>query len=388
MFEHVCYYGNRYYTTPSGGVDDDFLLVRLCFFQDVWSLNFGMSNQFGVIPEDSQLQLKYDPDEKTMIEFHRYKYRFEQVMHAIDQGNFGSSKSQVKLLLPMYVQQASDKEGHVNTGFYHFERVNMAKILKNGNVKCIEFIDIEPSYKKLSSYTSDEALIDSTGNDVDVEDDGNGASTSSNEGDEPEDEVDEPEDNNQHFDIELLHDVKVRQRKQNDHQIVISSEFFLPSNHSLFKEKIASLFSIPKEIPAKGNKHLLYMNYELFTNSLFALIVFGMTFNEYPPRKFKLHFNMLLKHQKSFVSNMSVVLKKLESDGDDIVIPEHWNTQENIEKTQTQDEHFESIALMLAGKNHNFGDSLKHVIEYHKKGKLSKEQTELLLSLNMIELKP
>ena len=119
-----------------------------------------------------------------------------------------------------------------------------------------------------------------------------------------------------------------------------------------------------------------------------VLIVFGMTFNEYPPIIFTLYFIILLKHQKSFVSNMSVVLKKLESDGDDIVIPEHWNTQENIEKTQTQDEHFESIAWMLAGKNHNFGDSLKHVIEYHKKGKLSKEQTELLLSLNMIELKP
>jgi hypothetical protein len=155
--------------------------------------------------------------------------------------------------------------------------------------------------------------------------------------------------------IELLHKVSVRSRKQ----ARIPSDFFLERNHSVLKAKMIVLFSISKE-----------KKQEIFMYSLFALIAFGMTFNVYPLGGCKVHHNMYFKKVKAFISNMTVVLEELCGNSK---FPGYWNpcddvmlgnTGDKLEK-QSQEDHFENIATIY--------------------GKLYVSQTELLQSLFIIK---
>jgi len=119
-----------------------------------------------------------------------------------------------------------------------------------------------------------------------------------------------------------------------------------------------------------------------FTNSVFVLIVFGMTFNVYPPGKYKVHYHLSLEHVKTFISNLSVVLKVLSGYEE---FPKFWNPCDTILATQSQDEHFENMAWMLLGQNNYIGSTFKHLLVYHKQKKLSEIQTVLLQNLYIIE---
>jgi hypothetical protein len=161
--------------------------------------------------------------------------------------------------------------------------------------------------------------------------------------------------------IELLHKVSVRSRKQ----ARMPSDFFLERNHSVLKAKMIVLFSISKE-----------KKQEIFMYSLFALIAFGMTFNVYPLGGCKVHHNMYFKKVKAFISNMTVVLEELCGNSKFLgysKFPGYWNpcddvmlgnTGDKLEK-QSQEDHFENIATIY--------------------GKLYVSQTELLQSLFIIK---